>query len=964
MALSFKSAAEGLVVNRWFHDVSGRTLSSFPPGADLASPPLGQPSGWPTDSVARKYPLPWCFRRGYVSSRCVASAFALEDRSSFGRLTSLRYGCASKLEVSARGGRATRASHNLGWRWPCMHPLLSEERSDDNGGWNRNWKTRANRTQNVCVAMCVHRTRNSGWQRVLSQGLVKTEDSRRPRACFPCRCRLHTSPWTEINWVEAAMEKQLTRMLVLARAKAEAGNQVGVEAEPKKKNFQDPNPSSRSRRKPQRKSLAKRSKSEPAPQLVIHGKRVVSRECWDPKGEVGGTPSATQARQMGTAPASAPKTGKGSAGKPSKVPRPKKAEEHLARTTGRDWNRGADTKNIGLTSTGRKSASLRSSGRAETRSYRLPENLLGQIAVPKGPESLWTSSTAVDNMAKKDPRRGGVEDRMPVNKAADQVTKQYTNRSADKVGNGMRDGKDGVADSAREKMNGKNSGKVFRNELMPNDERMFSSFIANKKKIVVGGLERRPQEIRAAKKALKRLKRVSTLGNEDGAEAKEMKETPVPGKYAHTRAKGIVVKGTVLGDFIRKVEEEVQQMEAEGKEEEEEEEEENMGGDSGPDLVENMESVMLTSSSTVVSGSTEDGKAKGISTVDVQSECDRAKDLEAAIDCQEGPGSLLDVHVKKDADEIGAGAQTCLANVADKGNADGGGGMNDIDGRNGHEAAEAPTQKAGSIAKGRTNMRKSSVWRVFLLDVHPICYRGKKPSASAFLNWLSLFLRDVNPKKDPVIAVVKIVRAEADDVIATLAEQALGMGLHVVVASPDCDFRQLLGERVQICSPRDDLQRWSFYTEDHFKKQCGCTPAQHFDTKCLLGDKTDCVAGLRDIVPGFGAATARKLILKHGSLDALLSAAKARPIGREFIRSALLDNEDLLRTNQRALFLRRDVEGVLLKPEWCIERDISNDDKAFEAIRKEIAALPMREQQQRQGMGRTGQRKGQVTGVD
>ncbi|GBG61624.1 hypothetical protein CBR_g22422 [Chara braunii] len=121
-------------------------------------------------------------------------------------------------------------------------------------------------------------------------------------------------------------------------------------------------------------------------------------------------------------------------------------------------------------------------------------------------------------------------------------------------------------------MDSKKTGKVFRNELMPNDERVFS--IAKKKKIVVGGVERRPQEIRAAKKALKRLNRVSVLGNEDGTGTKVVKETPTPGKYAHTRAKGIVVKGTVLGDFIRKVAEEVQHMEAEVEEEEEQEERE------------------------------------------------------------------------------------------------------------------------------------------------------------------------------------------------------------------------------------------------------------------------------------------------------------------------------------------------------------------------------------------------------
>ena len=71
---------------------------------------------------------------------------------------------------------------------------------------------------------------------------------------------------------------------------------------------------------------------------------------------------------------------------------------------------------------------------------------------------------------------------------------------------------------------------------------------------------------------------------------------------------------------------------------------------------------------------------------------------------------------------------------------------------------------------------------------------------------------------------MKVNGYEADDIIATLSDQALQKGLRVVIASPDKDFKQLISEELQIVMPVPELKRWSFYTLKHYVAQYDCNP--------------------------------------------------------------------------------------------------------------------------------------------
>ncbi|KAH0873012.1 hypothetical protein HID58_070374 [Brassica napus] len=275
--------------------------------------------------------------------------------------------------------------------------------------------------------------------------------------------------------------------------------------------------------------------------------------------------------------------------------------------------------------------------------------------------------------------------------------------------------------------------------------------------------------------------------------------------------------------------------------------------------------------------------------------------------------------------------------------------------------------------------------RVFFLDVSPLCYEGNKPSSQAFGHWLSLFFSQVS-LTDPVVAVLdgeegnklrrellpsykaqrkspnpgkyskrphqfveevlrkcnvpvaglmdKVVRLqghEADDVVATLMEQAVQRGYRAVIASPDKDFKQLISENVQIVIPLADLRRWSFYTLKHYHAQYNCDPQSDLSFRCIMGDKVDGVPGIQHVVPAFGRKTAMKLVRKHGSLESLLSAAAVRTVGRPYAQEALTKYADYLRRNYQVLALKRDVK-VQIEEEWLVERDTSNDSEVLSSF--------------------------------
>lgn len=109
--------------------------------------------------------------------------------------------------------------------------------------------------------------------------------------------------------------------------------------------------------------------------------------------------------------------------------------------------------------------------------------------------------------------------------------------------------------------------------------------------------------------------------------------------------------------------------------------------------------------------------------------------------------------------------------------------------------------------------------------------------------------------------LVKVRGYEADDLIATLVGQAWLDEVRIV--SSDKDLYQLISDSVRMITNRGEVG-----VEECVKK-FGVMPDQIKDFLTLTGDQSDNIPGC----PGIGPGRARDLLVKFGTLDAVMSAS-------------------------------------------------------------------------------------------
>ena len=122
---------------------------------------------------------------------------------------------------------------------------------------------------------------------------------------------------------------------------------------------------------------------------------------------------------------------------------------------------------------------------------------------------------------------------------------------------------------------------------------------------------------------------------------------------------------------------------------------------------------------------------------------------------------------------------------------------------------------------------------------------------------------------------------EADDIVASLAEQVIAAGQRAVVVSGDKDLAQLVSERVVLY----DFAREERLGPDEVVERFGCRPRQVADLLALQGDPVDNIPG----VPGVGKKTACALLAAFQDLDELyarLDADGADAVAKLPIRGA------------------------------------------------------------------------------
>jgi DNA polymerase I len=119
------------------------------------------------------------------------------------------------------------------------------------------------------------------------------------------------------------------------------------------------------------------------------------------------------------------------------------------------------------------------------------------------------------------------------------------------------------------------------------------------------------------------------------------------------------------------------------------------------------------------------------------------------------------------------------------------------------------------------------------------------------------------------VPAISCARWEADDVIATLARQAVEQGFDVTIVSSDKDLRQLLGPHVTLYNVRKD----AVFDEAALLADWGVRPGQVVDFQSLVGDSVDNVPG----VPLIGPKKASALLEKFGTLEEVLAHADEAP---------------------------------------------------------------------------------------
>jgi len=137
---------------------------------------------------------------------------------------------------------------------------------------------------------------------------------------------------------------------------------------------------------------------------------------------------------------------------------------------------------------------------------------------------------------------------------------------------------------------------------------------------------------------------------------------------------------------------------------------------------------------------------------------------------------------------------------------------------------------------------------------------------------------------------------EADDVLGSIARQAVAKGFGVKIITGDRDLLQLVDERVLVNLAGSKLSEAVDYSPDDVVAALGVRPDQVADYKGLVGDKSDNIPG----VAGIGEKTAVGLLKKYANLEEIYAHLDELPPRVK----------NLLEKGRESAFLSRDLATI------------------------------------------------------
>ncbi len=184
-------------------------------------------------------------------------------------------------------------------------------------------------------------------------------------------------------------------------------------------------------------------------------------------------------------------------------------------------------------------------------------------------------------------------------------------------------------------------------------------------------------------------------------------------------------------------------------------------------------------------------------------------------------------------------------------------------------------------------------------DVYPEYKANRQTTPSEFSAQMPL-IREVLATL--CIPVVEVPGYEADDVIATLVDQAVEEGVPTLIVTGDRDILQLVDDSrdVRVMMTSRGITDTRTYDEAAVLERYGVPPSRYVDIAALRGDPSDNLPG----VPGVGEKTATRLVVEYGSAEEALAHAGEQPAR---LRDNLLAHADDVLRNKQLATLRRDV---------------------------------------------------------
>ena len=164
---------------------------------------------------------------------------------------------------------------------------------------------------------------------------------------------------------------------------------------------------------------------------------------------------------------------------------------------------------------------------------------------------------------------------------------------------------------------------------------------------------------------------------------------------------------------------------------------------------------------------------------------------------------------------------------------------------------------------------------------------------------------------------------EADDVIGTLARQAVARGGQVVIVSSDKDLLQLVDGGIWVYNPGRDLLMDAAAVE----ARLGVKPSQVADLLALRGDAVDNIPG----APGIGEKGAQQIIQRFGSVETAL--ARAAEVERKSYRESLQNHAEQIRLSKALATIHTEAPVAYAAEAWLRQ---DPDQEACRALFTEL----------------------------